>query len=112
MNTGSGKNMNWFWKKWFFDNGEPDLAITKVTTKGNSTSVLITSIGTKPVPVDLTVYYSDSSSIRIHKTIAVWEKGNNTVTIPVISTKKIIRLVLGYDHTPDSNKKDNVWIVR
>ena len=112
MNTGSGKNMNWFWKKWFFDNGEPDLAITKVTTKGNATSVVITSTGTKPVPVDLTIYFSDSSSMPIHKSIAVWEKGNNTVIVSFSSNKKISRLVLGSAHTPDSNKKDNVWEVK
>jgi hypothetical protein len=109
INTGSGKNMNWFWKKWFFDNGEPDLAITKVTTTGKATSVVITSAGTKPVPVDLTVYFSDSTSMKVHKSIAVWEKGNSTITIPVTSSKKITRIMLGGGYTPDSNKKDNMW---
>jgi hypothetical protein len=112
MNTGSGKNLNWFWKKWFFDNGEPDLAITKVTTTGKATTVIITSIGTKPVPVDLTVYFSDSTTMKIHKTIAVWENGNNTVTIPIFLNKKIVRLMLGGGYTPDSNKKDNEWKVK
>jgi hypothetical protein len=111
MNTGSGKNMNWFWKKWFFENGEPDLAITKVTTGGNTKTVVITSIGTKPVPVDLTVYFSDNTSMNIHKSIAVWEKGNSTVTITVSSAKKISRLELGSLYTPDTNKKDNTWKV-
>ena len=31
MNTGSGKNLNWFWKRWFFDAGYPDLAISSVS---------------------------------------------------------------------------------
>ena len=112
MNTGSGKNMNWFWKKWFFDNGEPDLAITKVNTKGKLTTVVITSKGVKPVPVDLSIYFSDNTSMKIHKSIAVWEKGNSTVTIPVSSGKKITRLQLGSVHTPDTNKKDNDWEVK
>ncbi|MCC7377828.1 MAG: M1 family metallopeptidase, partial [Chitinophagaceae bacterium] len=30
MNEGSGKNLDWFWKRWFFDDGVPDLAIAKV----------------------------------------------------------------------------------
>jgi aminopeptidase N len=109
MNTGSGKNMNWFWKKWFFDNGEPDLAITKVNTKGKLTTVVITSKGVKPVPVDLSIYFTDNTSMKIHKSIAVWEKGNSTVTIPVTSGKKITRLQLGSVYTPDTNKKDNTW---
>ena len=50
--------------------------------------------------------------MKIHKTIAVWEKGNSTITIPVSTNKKITRLVLGGSYTPDSNKKDNVWEVK
>ena len=29
INTGSGVNLNWFWKSWFFDDGMPDLGISK-----------------------------------------------------------------------------------
>ncbi len=31
MNTGSGIDLNWFWKRWFFETGTPDLAIGKFT---------------------------------------------------------------------------------
>ncbi len=34
MNAGSGKNLNWFWKRWFYDNGYPDLAISHVKSNG------------------------------------------------------------------------------
>jgi hypothetical protein len=47
--------------------------------------------------------------MQIHKSIAVWEKGNKLITIPVFSNKKISRLVLGSVYTPDTNKKDNIW---
>src|SRR5678816_2882242 len=43
MNQGSGKNLNWFWKRWFFDGGYPDLAVTSVRKLGNSYNVLITA---------------------------------------------------------------------
>ncbi len=108
MNTGSGKNLNWFWKKWFMDNGVPDLAITKVTVTGKPSAV-ITSVGSKPVPVDLVVTFADSTTQTIHRSIAVWEKGDTTVTIPLPTGKKIVKLTLGSVHVPDSNKKDNIW---
>lgn len=109
MNTGSGKNLNWFWKKWFFENGEPNLALTNVITSGAKRSVQIRSIGAKPVPIDIKIIFADSSTQNIHRSIAVWEKGNSTVTIALPGNKKIIRLVLGAAHTPDSDKKDNNW---
>ncbi|HVT85530.1 MAG TPA: hypothetical protein VHD35_10015, partial [Chitinophagaceae bacterium] len=109
MNEGAGRNLNWFWKKWFFDNGYPDLAITSVTKKGKGYSVVITSKGNKPVPVDLTVFYNDNSSEKIHRSIGVWEKGNTTVTIDFNSLKTISKIQLGSAHVPDVNMEDNQW---
>jgi peptidase M1-like protein len=109
MNEGAGKNLNWFWQKWFFDNGIPDLAIGSVKKNGNKLTVLVTARGNKPVPVDLTVYYKDNTTEKIHRSIAVWEKGNSSTTIIFSPAKPITKLVLGHPHTPDSNPKDNVY---
>ncbi|MGZ4017543.1 MAG: M1 family metallopeptidase, partial [Flavisolibacter sp.] len=61
INAGSGKNLNWFWKRWFFDNGYPDLAIASVSNRLKSYVVTIASKGTKPVPIDLTVTFADKT---------------------------------------------------
>jgi hypothetical protein len=110
MNTGSGKNLDWFWKKWFLENGIPDLAITKLTSNAKP-AVTIANKGGKPVPIDLRIEFSDGTSQTIHQSIAVWEKGNSTVTIPITSGKKIKLLKLGSSYTPDNNKSDNIWDV-
>lgn len=112
MNEGSGKDLNWFWKRWFFDNGYPDLAITSVTKKGNSANVLITARGTKPVPVVLTVIYDDGTRQIIRKDVSVWQSGNTTLIIPVNAAKPIRRIELGDAHVPDKNKADNVYEVK
>lgn len=112
MNTGSGMNLNWFWKRWFFDNGEPDQAISKVTHNGSQYTVVITSVGTKPVPVDLTIYYGDGSTKALHKSVACWQSGNKTVTLTFTAEKKIDKLVLGGPYDADTNKEDNIWIGR
>ena len=109
MNEGSEKNLNWFWKKWFFDSGIPDLAISSAKKTGNKITVIITAKGSKPVPVDITVYYKDGSTSAIHRSIAVWEKGNSSTAIQFTPTKPIIKLVLGNPHTPDSNERNNVF---
>lgn len=111
MNAGTGKNLNWFWKRWFFDSGVPDLAIAKLTEKGKLKQVLVESKGTKPLPVDLTVFYTDGTSERIHRNISVWEKGNKTFLVSFSSGKKIKSLMLGSTYVPDINKSDNVYKV-
>ena len=61
------------------------------------------------MPVDLTVSFADGSTKKIHQSIAVWEKGNRTVTVKFTGAKKISKIELGSIHSPDINKKNNVW---
>jgi aminopeptidase N len=112
MNEGSGQNMNWFWKRWYFDDGVPDLGISNVSHKGKKYSILITNKGGKPLPVDVTVYFTDSTTQTIHKSIDCWKEGNSIVTLPFYSVKKIKKLELGSTYVPDSNKSDNTYIVK
>jgi hypothetical protein len=109
MNAGSGKNLNWFWKRWFFDDGYPDLAITSVTPKIKSYNITITSKGEKPVPIHLTITYADKSIEKIERSIAVWEKGNTSVSLNIPTNQKITRISLGSTYDPDINKSDNVY---
>ncbi len=112
INTGSGINLNWFWKSWFFDTGVPDQAISKVSILKREYTVTITNIGTKPVPVDLTIFYKDGSSQLIHQSIACWKNGNKTVALGFIAKKAVQKLVLGTGYDADVNKEDNVWIAQ
>jgi aminopeptidase N len=112
INTGSGVNLNWFWKSWFFDSGVPDQAISKVTFLKKQYTVTVTNIGTKPVPVALTIFYKDGSSQSIHKSIACWQTGNKTVVLSFKAMKTVDRLVLGNGYDADVNKADNVWVVQ
>jgi aminopeptidase N len=109
MNTGSGKNMNWFWRKWFYETGYPDLSIAKVANKGNTKHIVIESKGNKPVPVDATITFADGTIQKIHRSIAVWEKESKTVTLKFNSSKKITKIELGSLYVPDVNKSDNIW---
>jgi hypothetical protein len=109
MNAGCGRNLNWFWKRWFFDNGAPNLAITNVHKKRKEYAAVIEMKGTKPVPVDLTVYFDDSTHIFLHRNISAWEYGNKAISIPFTSAKTVKKLVLGSIHIPDSDKSDNVY---
>lgn len=112
MNAGAGRNLNWFWKSWFFDDGMPDLAITKYISGKKGNIVTVESKGTKPVPVDLTVTFADGSTQKIHRTIAVWEKGEKTVEIKFSANKLVKSITLGSTYVPDVDKKNNIWEVK
>ena len=105
MNQGSGKNLNWFWRAWFFENGVPDLAIEQVSKK----QVTIERKGSKPVPIDLMVEYMDGSMESLHRSIAVWENGDKMVDIPFTYKMEVVKIKLGSAHVPDIDKHDNLW---
>jgi hypothetical protein len=112
INQGAGRNLNWFWKRWFYENGFPDLAITSVEKKLKSYAITITMKGSKPVPVDINITFADLSTQSVHKAIDVWEKGNSTYEITIPTSKRITRITLGSFYVPDANHSDNVYEVK
>ena len=110
MNAGAGQNLNWFWQRWFFDAGYPDLAIASVVRPADKPAqITVTAKGSKPVPVDLTVTFDNGSTEQIHRTVAVWQSAS-TVTVPVRSGRTIQKVTLGSTYTPDSYPADNTWV--
>jgi hypothetical protein len=107
MNTGSGKNLNWFWKRWFIDDGVPDLSL-KVKKQSTGYKINVDCKGNKPVPVDVTLTFEDGSTENIHRSIAVWEKGNS-ISFAIPGKKVLKSVLLGSTYVPDVNKKDNTW---
>jgi Peptidase family M1 domain len=108
MNVGAGKNLNWFWEKWFFGGGILDLGIKNV--KGQL--ITIENLGEKPMPIDLEINYSDGTVEKIHQSISAWQLGNKTAQLKTKSTKKIKKITLGSTYVPDSNEKNNVFIAK
>lgn len=112
MNVGSGKNLNWFWRKWFYDRGYPDLAIDQVSKHGRNYMVTIESIGNKPIPVDLTFIFDDGSIQKLHRSIAVWERENKTITVTLKSDKHLREVKLGDTYDADTNSANNVYVMK
>jgi hypothetical protein len=107
VNAGTGRNLNWFWKRWFYDSGYPDLALGDLRQKAKTASVTITNKGGKPVPVDLTIEYTDGTKEKLHRSVAVWENDSKLI-LSLPAPKPIRRIILGSTYTPDSHPADNM----
>ncbi|WP_443947146.1 M1 family metallopeptidase [Pedobacter sp. AW1-32] len=107
INVGSGRNLNRFWKPWFFEGGVLDMAIKSATKTSNGYAIVIQNKGIKPLPIDLMLTYDDGSSEKKHATIGVWESGNTETTLEVVTNKKLKKVVMGSSHVPDKVKSDN-----
>ncbi|MDQ8052097.1 MAG: M1 family metallopeptidase [Pedobacter sp.] len=112
MNEGAGKNMDWFWKRWFFSEGVMDMAIKSVTKTNTGYEVVIENKSQKPLPVDLTLTFADGSTQKVHHSIGVWESGNSTYMSQIATSKAVTKVVLGSNHVPDKVKSDNTFNVK
>ncbi len=109
INRGSGINLDWYWKAWFYDIGTLDLEIVSVNKSVLGHDIQIRSLGSKPAPLYITVFYKDGTREQIHKTAFVWSGGNREVTISVPSGKEVMKVSLLNIYVPDVNEKNNTW---
>ncbi|MEP7168438.1 MAG: M1 family metallopeptidase, partial [Bacteroidota bacterium] len=109
INTASNENLNWFWQKWFYDFGTIDLGIKNVVKKDFSYDAVVEMKGNKPVPVYLSVEFSDGTKKIIHQSAMVWKNGNKEITIPINENKSISKIIIQNTYVPDVNEKDNIF---
>jgi hypothetical protein len=93
FNNVSLRNLNWFWKAWFFDNSYIDLAVKEQKKTKSGYTLTLANIGGMPAPADLTATYADGSREIIHIGPATWEKNLREATIN-LDTKKVLKSVV------------------
>jgi hypothetical protein len=103
----SGKNLDWFWKAWFFDNSYIDLALKSAVKTGNGYTVTMNNPGGMPAPVDLLVTYTDGSTETFHETPAVWEKDIRTAVFTIPAKKAIRSIKTSGGIFMDADEKNN-----
>lgn len=109
MNSGSGRDLNWFFNNWFFTNGYIDLALSKVTKTGGEYKLDVTNIGGFAAPYDVKVVYADGKTDSFHETSACWQK-NQKQTVIVIKTAKAIKSIkLDGGIFMDADESNNSW---
>ncbi len=109
MNSGSGKDLNWFFNNWFFTNGYIDLALTKVTKTIGEYKLDVSNIGGFAAPYDVKVVYADGKTDSFHETSACWQK-NQKQTVIIIKTAKAIKSIkLDGGIFMDADESNNSW---
>ncbi|MCY0970581.1 M1 family metallopeptidase [Chryseobacterium wangxinyae] len=110
MNTGSGKNLNWFFNNWFYTNNYIDLKITNASQQKDKLMLNVDNVGGFAVPFDVVVTYEDQSVEKTHFTPQIWENDQKKAVISVSIKKKVKSVLLDgglfMDYTPDDNFKN------
>jgi aminopeptidase N len=108
MNTGSGKNLNWFWNNWFFSNHYIDLKINTAKKFGKKVTVIIDNEGGFAIPFDVVILNEDGTNTRTHFSPVVWKKNQRQTKVNLDSAKKIKSITLDGGIFMDYSPKDNI----
>jgi len=111
FNEATGRNLNWYWKPWFFEFGFPDLSLQQVVEDEGNVEITIKKLGNIPIPVKLTFYYEDDIQSELYKDASVWEDGNEEIIITEKTGRVIHKIILGDSHIPDVNSNNNTYII-
>lgn len=104
-----GEDLSWFWKGWFFGNGNIDLGILSVEPYQGNYLITVENNGDMPMPVELLVTYNDGTKETIKLPVEIWHRGN--VWSHLLKTdKQVKRVVVDPDKMlPDVNVLNDAW---
>jgi Peptidase family M1 domain len=113
FNEAAKEKLDWFWKPWFFESKYPDLSIKDFKIENGNASCEVKNKGGLPLPVLLTAYFDDGTDeIVFSQGPGIWKNGNKSVFVNFNTGKKLLKLELGTSQIPDTDKSDNLIIIK
>ena len=114
MDSEAGEDLSWFWRGWFYNNWQLDLAVTGIAPfpanaayKGST--VTVASLDKLVLPVTLRVTFADGSKRDIRLPAETWIRQAST-QVPVVSDSPVVRAELDPDHKiPDKDRSNNLF---
>jgi hypothetical protein len=114
MESEAGEDLSYFWRGWFYNNWQMDLAVTGIAPfpkdaafKGSA--VTVGSLDRLVMPVTLRVTFADGSRRDVRLPAETWIRQSST-QVPVISDSPVISAELDPDHKlPDRDRSNNAF---
>jgi hypothetical protein len=105
----SGRELDWFWRGWFFTTAALDQAVESVTQGQGAVKVVIRNAGQQVAPVELQLTFSDGSTQLLKYPVEIWYKGDKYNAI-INTDKTVVAATVNPDgQFPDLVAANNSW---
>jgi hypothetical protein len=116
MESETGEDLGWFWRGWYEQNWQLDLAVQNVAPIdgdwSHGTAVTVANLDQLVLPSTLRVVYADGSKQDVRVPAETWQQHRNYV-MRVSGTKAVTSATIDPDHKlPDLHRDNNVFTVR
>ena len=106
----TGRNLDWFWRSWYYETWTLDQAVADVSSTGDVTRIVIEDRGQVPMPAKVEITFADGSSVVRTVPVERWLKGATRAEISVYRAGEVSRVVIDPDNNyPDTNRQNNSW---
>ena len=106
----SGRDLDWFWRTWYYETWTLDQAVESVSQQGDNVSITIRDHGEAPMPVIVQLTLDDGSTASHRAPVDVWLDGSTTTTMEVRAGRPVVQVEIDPEHHfPDVDRANNVW---
>jgi hypothetical protein len=104
----AGRDLDWFWRSWFFETWTLDQAVAEVVPAGDSTRIVVEDRGLAPMPVLVVVTRAGGKVERHTLPVEPWLRGERRQTLSVAGAVEQVE-VDPEEWFPDLDRTNNRW---
>jgi hypothetical protein len=109
----SGRDLDWFWRVWFFETWTLDQALVSARRTGGEVEIVIEDLGLAPMPVRLAITRAGGGVERMEVPVDVWLAGATRHTVRIPDAPRIERIAIDPEERfPDVDRSNNEIVVR
>jgi hypothetical protein len=113
MDNEAGESLSWFWKEWFQNNWQLDLAVQSVSYPNNDAkngvNISIANLQKMAMPSTLEIVLKDGSKQALQLPVETWLQ-SDVHKIHLQTTQPVQSVIIDPENNlPDSNRKNNIW---
>lgn len=113
FNNVTGRNLDWFWRSWYYETWTLDQAVGSVTPGPGGTRIVINDLGWVPMPARLTITLANGELVRREVPVETWLRGAHTAEVTVPPEQAVVGVEIDAERVfPDINRDNNVWTQR
>ncbi|MDF3981732.1 M1 family metallopeptidase [Luteibacter sp. PPL201] len=105
MESEAGEDLGWFWRGWYANNWQVDLAVTGI----DGATVTVANLDRLPMPATLRVTFDDKTTRDIRIPVETWQQ-HTRFDVYVPGGKRVVAATIDPDHrVPDHDRTNNTW---
>lgn len=106
----SGRDLDWFWRSYYYETWILDQAVGSVTQTDNGTRIVIEDKGQMPLPATVQITLSNGDTLTRHIDVETWLNGATSKEFVIENEAEVTNVQIDPEHHfPDVNRANNSW---